>query len=352
MELLSLSRLSPHALLSSVREESLIRSPVIHLRGVRKRYGKHLVLDGTSLEIGPGVTGLLGPNGSGKSTLIKGLMGLVSIEGGEGEILGHPWPREARGIRDLIGYLPEDDCYVAGLQGVEAVQLAGRLSGLERMEALRRSHEVMDFCDIGQERYRQVETYSTGMRQKLKFAQTLVHDPPLIILDEPTTGLDPSQRDALLNRVRTLAQQHEKTILISTHILPDVRQVCDAVVILAGGIVRVSASLEQLSQPVRPGLSVWLAAGAEAFTELLSSRGLPWSQQPRGEIQLEGMQHADASQIWEMAASSGATIRRLEPARASIEQIFMDVVRQSQGATPGRPAVSSSIDSEGSSATD
>lgn len=303
-------------------------APIVELREIRKSYGQRLVLNNASIVIEKGVTGLLGPNGSGKSTLIKAMMGLVHIDHGTGQILGHPWPSCARNIRDAIGYLPEDDCYIAGLQGVEAVQLAARLSGLESREALRRSHEVLDFCDVGQERYRQVETYSTGMRQKLKFAQALVHDPPLIILDEPTTGLDPGQRDAFLSRIRTLAKDHHKTVLLSTHILPDVRQVCDSVAILAQGQIRVAASLEVLSRPAQPGLSLSLLSGNRKFTELLTSKGIAYSVHARGEIQVHGLEIEQSQTLWDWAAECHAAISRLEPARASLEQIFMDVVRQ------------------------
>lgn len=312
---------------------------VIELNEVRKRYGRRMALDGVSLAIGPGVTGLLGPNGSGKSTLIKSLMGLVRTESGEGRILEHPWPRSARAIRDFVGYLPEDDCYIAGLQGVESVQLAGRLSGLPRLESLRRAHEVMDFCDIGQERYRHVEAYSTGMRQKLKFAQTLVHDPPLLILDEPTTGLDPGERDALLNRIAVLSKKHAKTILLSTHILPDVRQVCDAVVILVAGKVHVSATLEEMSRPAEPGLSLWLAEGAERLAERVAADGVAVSRQPCGELRLAGLDGEDAPRVWRWAEEVGASIQRLEPARASLEQVFLEAVRGSHAGAPHRASL-------------
>lgn len=307
---------------------------VIELSEVRKRYGRRTALDGVSLTIGPGVTGLLGPNGSGKSTLIKSLMGLVRTESGGGRILEYRWPQSARAIRDFVGYLPEDDCYIAGLQGVESVQLAGQLSGLPRLESLRRAHEVMDFCDIGQERYRHVETYSTGMRQKLKFAQALVHDPPLLILDEPTTGLDPGERDALLNRIGVLSKKHDKTIVLSTHILPDVRQVCDSVVILVAGKVHVSATLEEMSRPAEPGLSVWLAEGAERMAAHVAGDGVAVSRQPRGELRLAGLDVEDAPRVWRWAEEVGAAIQRLEPARASLEQVFMEAVRASHAGTP------------------
>lgn len=301
---------------------------MIELKNVCKSYGRRLALGGVSLRIEPGVTGLLGPNGSGKSTLIKSLMGLVQTDSGEGHVLGHPWPKSARAIRDLVGYLPEDDCYIAGLQGVESVQLGGRLSGLPRLESLRRAHEVMDFCDIGQERYRQVETYSTGMRQKLKFAQALVHDPPLIILDEPTTGLDPGQREALLNRIRVLAKKFGKMILLSTHILPDVRQVCDSVVILVAGRVRVSATLESMSRPAIPELSIWVDEGVERLEARVRAEGIATTLRPHCELRIGGLESEDAPRVWRWADEVGASIRRLEPARASLEQAFVDAVRE------------------------
>jgi ABC-2 type transport system ATP-binding protein len=182
--------------------------PILEFQGVSKRYGQHLALADVNVAIRPGVTGLLGPNGSGKSTLIKAILGLVKIDTGSGQVLGYPWPLQTRTIRDQVGYLPEDDCYILGLQGIESVQMMARLSGIEKTEALRRAHEVLDFCDVGQERYRNVETYSTGMRQKLKFAQAIVHDPPMIILDEPTTGLDPAQREEFLDRIAALSNIH------------------------------------------------------------------------------------------------------------------------------------------------
>lgn len=302
-------------------------NPCIELEGVYKKYGDRLALNGVSLKVEKGVMGLLGPNGSGKSTLIKSLLGLVKIDRGKGNVLGLEWPAKAREIRDLVGYLPEDDCYISGLQGVESVQLAGRLSGLPALESLRRAHEVMDFCDIGQERYRQVETYSTGMRQKLKFAQTLVHDPSLIILDEPTTGLDPVQREGFLNRIRVLANDFHKTVILSTHILPDVRHVCDSVVILVQGRVRVADSLARLSQPVEPGLNVILSEGKEAFLMALRNREITAVLGTRDEVRIVGYTAGSPDEIWQCAAESGAIIRSLEPARASLDQLFMDAVR-------------------------
>jgi ABC-2 type transport system ATP-binding protein len=210
---------------------------MIDIRGLTKQYGRRSALQNVDFVVRPGITGLLGPNGSGKSTLIKAILGLVRVNSGSGTVLGMQWPKDVRILRDRIGYLPEDDCYILGLQGIESVRLMAQLSGLPGSEALRRAHEVMDFCDIEQERYRNVETYSTGMRQKLKFAQALVHDPDLVILDEPTTGLDPNQREEFLGRIKTLATEFGKTVLLSTHILHDVHQICDDVTVLVNGTV-------------------------------------------------------------------------------------------------------------------
>ncbi|MCO8122228.1 ABC transporter ATP-binding protein [Stieleria sp. TO1_6] len=289
-----------------------------------------------SLRIPTGVTGLLGPNGSGKSTLIKALLGLLRTQTGSGRVLDHAWPQQSRAIRDSIGYLPEDDCYIAGLEGIESVTLMAQLSGLPTGEALRRSHEMMDFCGFGEERYREVESYSTGMRQKLKFAQTLVHDPPLLILDEPTTGLDPDQRLSMLRRIRNLATQHGKSVILSTHILPDVRTVCDHVVILVAGTVRVMDTLENLSRPVEPTMHLSIMGDPQTLIDRVSSAGhsVRWNAQT-GTLTVGGIAPDQTAQLWSWAAETETAVRRLEPAVNSLEQIFMDVAagKKTSGST-------------------
>ncbi len=283
-------------------------------------------LEDVSLRIRPGITGLLGPNGSGKSTLIKSLLGLVHTQSGRGRVLNFDWPKDVRAIRDSVGYLPEDDCYIAGLTGIESVALMARLSGLSGREGLRRSHEMLDYCGFGEERYREVESYSTGMRQKLKFAQTLVHDPPLLILDEPTTGLDPDQRVAMLNRIRNLATKHGKSVILSTHILHDVRSICDQVIILVGGTLRVVDSLENLSRPIEPTIRVVIVGDASAFVESATSAG--YSVRPDedfGAWCVERIAPEEVDRLWQIAAETNTAIRSLQPAVNSLDKIFMDV---------------------------
>lgn len=275
-----------------------------------------------------GVTGLLGPNGSGKSTFIKAVLGLVKVDSGAGTVLQQPWPAQVRSIRDQIGYLPEDDCYILGLQGVESVQMMARLSGLPTTEALRRAHEVLDFCDVGQERYRNVETYSTGMRQKLKFAQALVHDPKLIILDEPTTGLDPTQREEFLDRIHALAHRFEKSILLSTHILHDVQHVCDQVIILVRGEVRLSDSLANMQRPIRSGLQIRVVGGAARLAESLRRIGLDVQTNADTELTVEGAATSIASTIWATSHREGVLVERMDEAKNSLEHSFLEIVRE------------------------
>jgi len=300
---------------------------LIRLENITKNYGRRLrALDGVSLAIPPGICGLLGPNGAGKSTLIKVLLGLVRVGGGTGEILGIPL-RQVRRIRAMVGYMPEDDCYIAGLSGVEMVRFAARLSGLPSVEALRRAHEILDFAGVEEERYRPVETYSTGMRQKLKFAQAIVHDPPLLILDEPTAGLDPEEREAMLRRVAVLARRFGKSVILSTHILPDVQMVCQTVVILAKGRVRVVDSLERLCRPADPTYQLRPTGSAAEFAGLLARRGCEVRIEEDGRLTLLAVDGALA-RVWEYAREAGVGLRSLMPAKNSLEQIFLDAVRE------------------------
>ena len=247
-------------------------------------------------------------------------------------MLGHDLPAEGRAVRAKIGYMPEDDCYIAGLTGVESVQLSARLSGLPSVEALRRSHEVLDFCGLDEERYRAAETYSAGMRQKMKFAQAIVHDPELIILDEPTSGLDPEEREILLKRVQLLSQRTGKTVLLSTHILPDVKAICDSVVILARGRVRLADRLDVLNRPASPSFRVMVFGDAESFANQIRKKGVETEYSGNGMLTVTDPNESVIRDIWQWARETGVGIQKLTPAENSLEAIFLDSVREDERA--------------------
>lgn len=301
-------------------------SALIELQQISKTFGGIRALSDVTLSIAPGITGLLGPNGAGKSTLIKILLGLLRASSGTGKLLGFELGKHNRRIRASVGYMPEDDCFIAGLSGVESVQFMARLSRFPAREGLRRAHEILDFCGMGQERYRPVETYSTGMRQNLRFAQALVHDPSILILDEPTSGLDPQQREATLNRIRILASKHGKTVLLCTHILPDVQSVSQSVVILAGGRVQVADSLANLNRSRVSSLQVKLLGGIGEFGSAMRSQGFEVQEEDGNIAVIPGAPAALSPVVWRTASSCGAAIRSLVPSRTSLEEIFLSAV--------------------------
>lgn len=305
---------------------------LIELSHLTKDYGKFRALSDVNLTLHPGVTGLLGPNGAGKSTLIKLLLGLVKMTSGTGSVLGHDVVKEASAIRSKVGYMPEDDCYMHGLSGIECVQVAARLSCLPSTEGLRRGHEILDFCGMGQERYRNVETYSTGMRQKLRFAMSIVHDPELLILDEPTSGLDPEERQAMLNRIGILSKKFGKAVMICTHILPDVKVVCDSVAILAGGEIRLVDKLEALLKSPSPSVTVEVLDDADLLMDRLIAVGLTTSQSGRGRLQVEGKTADISSKIWEVASLNGVSIQNLRASQSSLEEVFLNAVKETKNA--------------------
>ena len=247
-------------------------------------------------------------------------------------MLSYPLGRATHAIRQQVGYMPEDDCYIAGLTAVETVQLGAQLSGLPAREALRCAHEILDFCGLKEERYRQTATYSLGMRQKLKFALAIVHDPPLLILDEPTSGLNPIEREEMLHRVQVLARKFGKAVVLSTHILPDVQAICDEVVILARGRVRVAAPLETLNRPAQPAYWVETVGPAAPLAEWAQSRGIPIQMFSNRRLPLATDDPAMLARFWQGVQQTGLVVRSLQPAQNSLETIFLEALEETSHA--------------------
>jgi ABC-2 type transport system ATP-binding protein len=220
------------------------------------------------------------------------------------------------------------------MTGIEVVQFSAVLSGMPQTEGLRRAHEILDFCGMKQERYRTIETFSTGMRQKIKFASAIVHDPRFLVLDEPTSGLDPEEREHLLNRIKLLAREHGKSVLISTHILPDVQAVCDHAVILAAGRVRLNESLERLNQPTSPTLTVRASGDIAHFVRFMRGLSLMVDENDDRSLRISGTGRELTEQVWTAACHSHVTILSMKPARNDLEKIFMQAVNESATADP------------------
>ncbi|HVW20758.1 MAG TPA: ABC transporter ATP-binding protein [Opitutaceae bacterium] len=244
---------------------------IIEADHLSKSYAAQRALTDVSLRVPPGTIGLLGPNGAGKSTFLKCLLNLETPTAGLARVLGRDTRAANRASRERIGYSPERDCHIPGLAGCEYVTYCGQLSGMSFRSARQRAHEILDLVGLGPERYRAVDTYSTGMRQRVKLAQALVHDPDLVFLDEPTNGLDPEGREHILALVGSLWRDLGISVVMSSHLLRDIERVCDRVVIIAHGRVIEHDSIAALKERNRriveliPGGDGGPAGYAEAF---------------------------------------------------------------------------------------
>src|SRR5207248_4704184 len=237
------------------------------------KYGSKTAVEDLSVEVPEGCVGLLGPNGAGKTTLIKTLLGFLRPSRGSASVFGLNVATESLRIRQRIGLMPEQDCHIPGMNAVTFVAYAGELAGMPPAQALRRAHEVLEYCGLGEARYRQVETYSTGMKQRIKLAQALIHGPRLLFLDEPTNGLDPAGRDDMLTLIRSISHGKDVNVIVSSHLLPDVERTCDAVLVMKGGAVVAEGEIADLRETRGVQVEVDLREQSDAFVGALAGRG-------------------------------------------------------------------------------
>jgi ABC-2 type transport system ATP-binding protein len=307
-------------------------APIIELHNVSRTFGAITALSDITLSLPPGRIGLLGPNGAGKSTLLKLLMGLIPPTSGTGRVLDQELggDGETEGnwrLRRLIGFMPEADALVPGLTGVEYVSLAGELYGMPRREAQRRAHEVLSYLELEEARYRRVEEYSTGMKQRAKLAQALVYDPPVLLLDEPTSGLDPAGRDAMLRLIVALGTDHGKSVILSTHLLADVEAVCQRVVILAGGCVRGEGTVSDLCARRLDRYRIRVQGNASLFQEDLASEGVTLlADNGQGDWRVAVPAGWTNIAFFKLAAIHDVTIRSLVPDDETLEELFLRTV--------------------------
>src|SRR5215216_345938 len=247
---------------------------VVQLDGVTVIYGKNQALQNVSAAFAKGAVGLLGPNGAGKSTMLKALLGFVKPDQGKMTVLGLDVAAAPLAIRARIGYMPESDAHIPGMNAVSFVAYCGELAGLPAVDAMQRAHEVLYYVGLGEARYRNIETYSTGMKQRIKLAQALVHDPDLLFLDEPTNGMDPKGRDEMLELVRDIAHNKGMNLILSSHLLPDVEYTCDHVVVMDKGQVATAGPIDALKGHGGRVFELRVKGDAAAFVSVLSAAGL------------------------------------------------------------------------------
>jgi len=277
----------PNPPTTSIIYHQMPSSPVIETQALSKVYGQQRALDGVNLQVAPGAIGLLGPNGAGKSTFMKCLLQLQPITSGSAKLLGREVGRVGREIRKRVGYTPEQDCHIHGMVGCEYVTYCAQLCGLPFQAARQRAHEMLDFVGMGQERYRKSDTYSTGMKQRLKLAQAIVHDPEIVFLDEPTNGLDPKGQAQILELVHSLWKTYGITVVLSSHLLHDVDRICEQIIIIARGRVLVHDTLENLKARRRGAAEVVVAGRHDELQAACARQKWPCELLPNGHLKIE-----------------------------------------------------------------
>jgi ABC-2 type transport system ATP-binding protein len=293
-------------------------------------YGHLRALDGVALSLPEGAVGLLGPNGAGKTTLLKTLLGFLRPSRGRVGVLGLDVAADPLAVRARVGYMPESDAFLPDRNAVAMVTLAGELGGLGKSAATSRAHEVLSYVGLGEARYRQVATYSTGMKSRVKLAQALVADPDLLLLDEPTNGLDPDGRREMLALVRDLRRRLGIHVLLSSHLLHDVEEVCEYVVLIDRGRVAVAAPLGELKSLTERRYDVAIRGAEDRFAAALADRGVTLARDRDGlTVTLDG----DATEpLLEAAVASGVELRRLVRRERSLAEVFVAAVRSGSGA--------------------
>ncbi len=302
---------------------------VVRVQDLQLSFGRGIqALAGLSAEISAGCNGLLGPNGAGKSTLIKVLLGLLEPDGGQGMVLDRDIRRERTEVRRRVGYMPERDAHVPGMVAVDYVSMMGELSGMTSIAAVKRAHEVLHYVDLGEARYRPVDGFSAGMRQRLKLAAAIVHDPDLLFLDEPTNGLDPKGRRYMLDLIQELSRSGISVIL-STHLLPDVQEVCRRVLVVNDGAVKREGTVEELTRGADRQFKVEFMGESDLFLAALNDRGAETHYDAlSGQLRVTVPEGVGTQPIIEAAAASRAGVKHLTKVTRSLEEVFLESVNE------------------------
>ena len=299
---------------------------MVQLERVSVKYGKHWALRDVTAKFPAGAVGLLGPNGAGKSTMIKALLGLVSPDQGAMTVLDLDVTQAPLEIRARVGYMPESDAHIPGMNAVSFVAYCGELSGLPRADAMQRAHEVLYYVGLGEARYRNVDTYSTGMKQRIKLAQALVHDPDLLFLDEPTNGMDPKGRDEMLELIRDIAHNKGLNLILSSHLLPDVESTCDHLIVMDKGAVATQGPIAGLKGHGGRVFELRVKGDADGFVEVLRHAGLECHATDEDVMRVFVPEGRGAQFVFQLAAQHGVQVRHLRPSLPTLEDVFVRAV--------------------------
>jgi ABC-2 type transport system ATP-binding protein len=301
---------------------------IIELNNVNFSYaaGKPKALDSVSLNIGEGVFGLLGPNGAGKTTLMKTLLGFLSPTIGGGKVLGFDIATSQKALRERIGYMPESDCLMPGMDAVTLTAYLGELSGMPRQEAIKRAHEVLYYVGLEEARYRKVETYSAGMKQRMKLAQALVHDPKMLFLDEPSSGMDPKGRLEMLELIKDIALKGTMNIIISSHVLPDIEYTCQHVIIMDKGKIVQQQEVKADGTERFNRFELKLHGAPEAFLTRLNSMACTVTTNERGLHNVLLPTDKTPRDLFKIALETDVQIRHFVHSKATLEDTFVSAV--------------------------
>ena len=285
-------------------------------------YGPHLALDDVNVQIPKGAIGILGPNGAGKSTLFKCLLGLITTTSGNGSVLGYDIKTDGDIIRARIGYMPEYDSLDPDLTAIDQVRYAGELLGMNPASAMQRSHEVLEYVGLRDQRYRKIESFSTGMKQATKLACAIVHDPEILICDEPTNGLDQRSREFMLNTLRRTVDEGGGTVLMSSHVMDDVQQVCDRVAMIHKGQVVVNRPIADLADQIEREVEAVIWGGPSQMEQALLADGLKVRRMGRV-MRVTIDDESTINRIIQIAYKANVQIRELHEYEPDLEDIFL-----------------------------
>ncbi len=305
-------------------------TPLITVKNMTKKYGNFLALNSFNCEIQPGITGLLGPNGAGKTTFIRSMLGIIPFDEGRIQFMEWELPRDLLTVRDFIGYQPEIETKLFKTPAIKYVTLLGKLAGLPRQAAIQRAFDVLHYVELEEARYRTLDTFSTGMLQRVKLAGALVNDPLVLILDEPTAGMDPVGRRQMLNLIVDLGKNHGKHVILSTHLLPDVERTCDNVVVIANGKNVFQGSLQKLlaSQEEEISYQIQVSTDASTFAEILQQNGFKAEVEPPFVMcQIRRDDDQSRIKIFKLARQYKVEIRMFRPYRKTLEGMFLELLK-------------------------